>query len=60
MQRFVARPVPHAEEITEEIDEAENEGDCVRLRNWKRLMEYFQEMFVRLFQWKTQSTCTNE
>ena len=23
MQRFVARPVPHAEEITEEIDEAE-------------------------------------
>ena len=37
-----------------------HKGDCVRLRNRKRVMENIQNVFMRLFQCETQSTCTNE
>ena len=48
------------EEITEEIGEAGRiRCDCVLLRNRKRLTEYIQKVFVRLFQHKKQATYTN-
>ena len=47
---------PHA---AEEIDEARISAIAFRLRNMRRLMDYIQNMFVRLFQCKTQSSCTD-
>ena len=37
-----------------------NKCDCVRLRNRKRLTENIQNVFMRLFQCKTHSTCIDE
>ena len=36
-----------------------NKCDYVRLRNRKKVMKYMQKMFMRLFQCKTQTTCTD-